>query len=161
MKYQIRKLLPNEYPILEEFLYSAIFQKDENNLIPKEIIYTEPTLQIFYKDFGMKNDFCLVVEYEKEIIGAAWVRLLNGVPKGFGNIDDTTPELAISINPNFRSKGIGKVLLKELLVSLKENNYTQISLAVQKENYALKLYQEVGFKIIKEVDEEYIMLCLL
>ena len=33
------------------------------------------------------------------------------------------------------------------------------SLAVQKANYAVKMYENVGFKTVDENDEEYIMVC--
>ena len=35
------------------------------------------------------------------------------------------------------------------------------SLAVQKENYAVKLYENVGFSVFEEKDQEYIMVCEL
>ena len=36
--------------------------------------------------------------------------------------------------------------------------YKKASLAVQKENYALKMYLKVGFKIFDENEEEFIMI---
>ena len=39
--------------------------------------------------------------------------------------------------------------------------YKKTSLAVQKENYAVKMYKNVGFEIVDENDEEYIMVCVL
>ena len=35
------------------------------------------------------------------------------------------------------------------------------SLAVQKVNYAVKMYKRVGFEIVDENEEEYIMVCEL
>jgi len=32
-------------------------------------------------------------------------------------------------------------------------------LAVQKDNYAVRMYKKVGFKIVKESEEEYLMIC--
>lgn len=48
-------------------------------------------------------------------------------------------------------------LMKRMLTRLKESGYEQTSLAVQKENYAVKMYQTVGFKVVKESEEEYLM----
>ncbi len=39
--------------------------------------------------------------------------------------------------------------------------YVKVSLAVQKDNYALKKYLSVGFQIIDENQEEYIMVYYL
>ena len=44
---------------------------------------------------------------------------------------------------------------------LKLEGYKQASLAVQKMNYAVRMYRKVGFEIVDENDEEYIMICKL
>ena len=51
--------------------------------------------------------------------------------------------------------------MKEMLSALKERGYKQASLSVQKENYAAKMYQKLGFQIISENEEEYLMLIKL
>ena len=79
----------------------------------------------------------------------------------YGHIDDETPSFAISLYKEYRNKGIGTALMKEMLIRLKKEGYKQASLAVQKKNYAVKMYEKVGFEIYDENDEEYIMLCKL
>lgn len=51
--------------------------------------------------------------------------------------------------------------MRAMLAKLKELGYAQTSLAVQKDNYAVKMYSQVGFEIIDENQEEYIMICKL
>ena len=51
--------------------------------------------------------------------------------------------------------------MKKMLRILKNRGCKQTSLAVQKANYAVRMYQKVGFEIIDENEEEYIMLCHL
>ena len=41
---------------------------------------------------------------------------------------------------------------------LNKLNYSKASLAVQKENYAVRMYQKVGFEIVDENEQEYIMI---
>ena len=79
----------------------------------------------------------------------------------YGHIDDDTPSFAISLYKEYRGFGIGTALMSAMLDVLKENGYKRASLAVQKENYALKLYLKAGFEIIGENEEEYIMLIRL
>ena len=79
----------------------------------------------------------------------------------YGHIDDNTPSFAISLYPNYRNQGIGTALMTEMLSLLRSKNYKQASLAVQKANYAVKMYRKVGFEAVGENDEEYIMLCKL
>ena len=49
--------------------------------------------------------------------------------------------------------------MKEMLALLKEKGYERASLVVQKANYAVKMYKNVGVKTVDENDEEYIMVC--
>ncbi len=52
-------------------------------------------------------------------------------------------------------------ILVKMLELLKWQRYERASLAVQKENYAVKMYKDAGFKIVDENAEEYIMICEL
>lgn len=153
MKYIVREMRPQEYLLLEDFLYEAIFQRDETNLVPKSII-NKQELQVYINKFGnKKDDYCLCAEVEGKVVGAVWVRNI----KGYGSIDEITPEFAISLYRDFRGYGIGTEMMKMMLAYLKKVGYSKTSLAVQKDNYALKMYLNVGFEIIDESEEEYIL----
>ena len=76
----------------------------------------------------------------------------------YGHIDNDTPSLAISLFQEYRGLGIGTALIQKMLDQLKEDGYRQVSLSVQKDNYAVKLYQKTGFEIVSENEEEYIMI---
>ena len=52
-------------------------------------------------------------------------------------------------------------MMKDMLALLKEKGYKQASLAVQKANYAVRMYEKVGFKTVDENEDEYIMVCEL
>lgn len=77
----------------------------------------------------------------------------------YGHIDNETPSFAISLYRDYRGLGTGTALMKEMLRILKGRGYEQASLAVQKANYAVKMYQKTGFEIVDKIEEEYIMLC--
>ena len=79
----------------------------------------------------------------------------------YGHIDNNTPSFAISVYKDYRGLGTGTDLMKEMLRVLKARGYKQASLSVQKANYAVRMYQKVGFQIVDENEEEYIMLCQL
>lgn len=144
----------SEYPLLENFLYEAIFIPNGVEPPQKSIIY-HPELQVYISEFGTsKHDIALVADVNGEIVGAVWVRIMND----YGHIDDKTPSLAISLYKEYRGKGIGTALMKEMLTTLKEHGYEQASLSVQKANFAAKMYQKLGFQIIEENEEEFLML---
>ena len=67
----------------------------------------------------------------------------------------------ISLYKEYRGRGIGTRMMREMLSLLKEKGFRKASLAVQKANYAVKMYQKVGFVTVDENDEEYIMECTL
>ncbi len=157
MNYKIRKILEREVSLLQDFLYEAIFVP-EGMLAPPKSIINQPELQVYITDFGKKkDDIGLVAEVGKKVVGAVWVRIMDD----YGHIDNDTPSFAISLYKDYRGFGIGTDLMKEMLRILKDRGYKQASLAVQKANYAVRMYQKTGFEIVDENGEEYIMLCRL
>lgn len=154
MDYIIREMKKFEFPLLSDFLYEAVFVPKGRKPPSKTIIAT-PELQIYIDRFGeLKDDNALVACIDGKIVGAVWVRIMND----YGHIDNETPSFAISLFKEYRNMGIGTELMKTMLALLKNKGYTQASLAVQKTNYATKMYQDVGFKIVHETDKEYIMI---
>lgn len=156
-KYVIREIRKQEVGLMKDFLYEAIF-------IPKGVepptrdIVEKPELRIYTDDFGTrKGDYCLVADYGGRVVGAVWTRIMND----YGHVDDDTPSFAISLYKEYRSQGIGSQLMLKMLELLKRQGYERASLAVQKANYAVKMYEKVGFKTIDENAEEYIMVCKL
>ena len=156
MDYKIREIIKSEYPILSDFLYEAIFIPEGMDKPPKSII-EQPELQVYIKDFGKADDWCLVAEVKGKIVGAVWVRIMDD----YGHIDDETPSFAISLYEEYRNMGIGTALMRDMLEFLKNKGYRRTSLSVQKVNYAVRMYQKVGFEITDENEEEYIMVCRL
>lgn len=154
MNYTIRPMREEEYPLLEDFLYEAIFIRKGEEKPPKDIIY-KPELWRTIADFGKYyDDYCLVAEADGKAAGAVWVRTQDQ----YGHLDDATPSFSISLYPEYRGLGMGKSLMLAMIEYLKEREYKRASLSVQKDNYALKLYKSVGFEIIGENEEEYIMI---
>lgn len=156
IKYQIREMRIDEKYILNDMLYEAIFQPNESNLLPREIIQ-QPELKVYIDNFGKEDDHCFVAEVNNKIVGAVWVRIFSGEVKGFGNIDSETPEFSISLFKEYRNNGIGTDLMNKMINYLLEKGYKQASLSVSKNNYALKMYKNLGFKIIKEKDDDCLM----
>lgn len=155
MEYTIREIENTEYPLLNDFLYEAIFIPDEVQP-PEKSIINLPELQVYVTDFGkQKDDICFLAEVNEKVVGAVWVRVMND----YGHVADGVPSFAISLYKEYRGNGIGTVLMKRMLCELRKRGYEKTSLSVQKANYAVQLYLNVGFEIIEEHEEEYIMVC--
>ena len=156
MDYVIRELKQKEINLLDTFLYEAIFIPEGVQAPSKDII-EHPDLQIYVADFGKKDDLCYVAEVDGKVVGAVWTRIIND----YGHVDDTTPSLSISLLKEYRNLGIGTELTKQILLTLKEREYKQVSLSVQKINYAVSMYKKVGFEVVRENEEDYVMICKL
>lgn len=157
---EIRLIKPEEYPLLKEFLYDAIYLPEGAAAPPGEIV-NQPELAVYITDFGQPDDLCMVAEACGHILGAVWTRILAGKVKGYGNVDDHTPEFAISVKKEFRRQGIGSNLMQEMIVLLKNKGYEKVSLSVNKDNYAYRMYQKLGFQVLQEQDEDYLMVLAL
>ena len=105
----------------------------------------------------MPDDRCLVAEVGDKIVGAIWSRIMND----YGHIANDIPSIAISLYKEYRNLGIGTDLLRQMLELLKADGYKSVSLSVQKANYAMRMYQKAGFRILSDDGEEALMQCIL
>jgi len=64
-KIRIREIEKTEYPLIEDFLYSAIYIPEGEEWPPREIIF-EPEIYIYVKDFGLDSDCGVVAEHDPE-----------------------------------------------------------------------------------------------
>ena len=152
-----RQIEPGDYPALEDFLYHAIYIPPGEEYPKREVIF-DPEIFIYIKNFGKGDDLGVVAEESGQIVGAAWSRII----PAYGNIDDKTPELAISVLPKYRGCGIGTDLMMHLFKLLRERGFKRTSLSVQQNNPAVRFYQRLGYVITDEKldhagHEDYIM----
>lgn len=142
-----------EYPLLEDFLYEAIFIPEGVPAPPRSILNV-PELQVYISNFGEReHDRAFAAEADGRVIGAVWVRIM----EDYGHIDDNTPSFAISLYKEYRGLGIGTEMMRKMLAVLKDSGFRQASLSVQKANYAVKMYRKTGFEVFAQNGEEYIM----
>jgi len=161
IKAKVHVMQESDYECLPEFLYQAIYIPEGEECPAREII-NEPEIFVYIKDFGTQTGDLGVVAVCKQsgqIIGAAWTRII----PAYGHIDNSTPELAISLLPEFRGCGIGSKLMEKLFELLRQNGYNKTSLSVQKDNPAVRFYQRLGYKLSGErLDhaghEDYLMI---
>lgn len=153
MELEIRRMQVQEYPLLKEFLWEAIFQQEDGPPLSKDLLL-DPALSQYYALFGSRcDDLCICAEVDQQVIGAVWVRVI----AGYGKVDAHTPEMAISLYPSYRGQGIGTQLIQQMLHELRKKGVSKVSLSVQKANPAWQLYLRLGFTIFLESGEEYLM----
>ena len=154
MDIEIRKWRDGEQAFLEDFLYEAIFIPEGVEAPSREIIRL-PELQVYITDFGKRpDDICFLAEVDGKVAGAVWVRVM----EDYGHLEEGVPSFAISLYKDYRNRGIGTALMERMIQELAERGYKKASLAVQMANYAVRMYQKVGFEIVGENEEEYLMM---
>jgi ribosomal-protein-alanine N-acetyltransferase len=105
--------------------------------------YSEATFLSWYE---IAKDTFLVAEVEKKIVG--YIIGFCGSEVGI--------VVSIAVHPNFRRKGIGTKLWKELLKLFKNNNVKIAQLEVRKSNsIAQNFYKKIGFKKIGVIKNYY------
>jgi ribosomal protein S18 acetylase RimI-like enzyme len=146
---KIRPLESRDHHLLEEFLYQAIFVPEGVESPARDVIRL-PEIFVYIDGFDGKDDLGVVAEVDSEtaggVIGAAWTRII----PAYGHIDDRTPELAISILPAWRGRGVGTLMMERLLGMLREKGYRRTSLSVQQDNPAVRFYRRLGYVIVDE-----------
>lgn len=161
MNYVVRHIKRDEWPLLEDFLYEAIFVPEGfEGEVPRSVIYDDPKCRAAFEGFGtLPNDRAVVAEANGEAVGACWVRTTDE----YGHINNETPSFSISLYKPHRGMGIGTAMMRALLDELRDAGYARASLSVQKENPALRLYERMGFRIVGDgFDEsEWLMVCRL
>ena len=157
MDYTIRRIKRDEWPLLEDFLYEAIYVPESfDGEAPRSVIYDDPKCRFAYEGFGtLPDDRAVVAEVDGKVVGACWVRTTDE----YGHIDDETPSFSISLYEQYRGQGIGTAMMRCLIDELRDAGYARASLSVQKENPALRLYEHLGFRILSDGadDTEWLM----
>lgn len=144
-KYLIAEITSSDEPFLWEMLYQAIHVPAGSVAPPRQIV-NSPELSRYVRQWGQENDFGLkaVSTDDQQPVGAVWLRLMTGENRGYGYIDNLTPELSIAVFAEHRGKGVGTRLLNKLFESI-AGKHKSISLSVSDDNPAKGLYQRLGF----------------
>lgn len=157
VNYTIRPLTLSDEPFLWEMLYQAIYVP-AGEPRPKRAIVEQPDLARYVRNWGREGDrgFLAYATQTQTSLGATWLRLWTGNDKGYGYVDDATPELSIAVMPAYREQGVGTQLLTQLLSQAVEH-YSAVSLSVAASNPAVRLYQRFGFEIMRRYDDSVVM----
>jgi GNAT superfamily N-acetyltransferase len=107
--------------------------------------------------WGRAGDTAVVLIERFRPVGVAWYRLFRVSAPGYGFVDEQTPELTIAVVPSCRGKGYGAALLTALLDRARADGYPRISLSVEADSPAVKLYERHGFETIAERDGARVM----
>ena len=141
----VRDLAPNEIGFLREMLYAALAWRPGVQLPPAEWVLAHPQVSVFHEGWGRAGDTALVAELDGRPVGLTWYRRFSEEAHGEGFVDESTPELAIAVVDGHRGQGIGRRLLLAAHERARADGLARLSLSVDADNPARRLYASVGY----------------
>ena len=145
--YAIRPLTSADQEMLWEMLYLSLYVPEGAPPFARAIL-DQPEIARYAAGWGREGDIGFVAaDGSGRVLGAAWLRHFSDDDRGFGWIDDSTPELGIAVVEECRGRGIGTALLRHLLDHARSTP-EQVSLSVSRDNPAVRLYRRLGFEIV-------------
>ena len=149
MEPHIRPLAADDEPFLWTALYHALYVPPGAEPLPPEVV-RQPDIARYVSGWTKRpGDLGFVAELDGEPVGAAWLRHWSSGCRGYGFVDEATPELSMSLLPGYRGRGIGTALLRRLLAAAAHES-DAVSLSVSNSNPALRLYERFGFVVVGE-----------
>ena len=142
---RIRELEPADADFLGAMLYEAIYWDPAKERLPAEFVLAHAAVTIFHAGWGRPGDTGLVAEVDGEPAGVVWYRLFTEAEHGGGFVDEATPELAISVADGQRGKGIGGDLMAAIAERARADGLERLSLSVDDDNPAKRLYARLGY----------------
>jgi GNAT superfamily N-acetyltransferase len=140
-----RALGPGDVQHVKWALYEAVSWDPERELPPFEDTIEHPQLAIYHRGWGRPGDVGVAVELDGAVVGVAFFRLFREGEHGHGFVDEDTPELGIAVQEEFRGRGLGTLLLDKLAERARAEGIGRLSLSVETENPARRLYERLGY----------------
>jgi GNAT superfamily N-acetyltransferase len=156
---EIRDLRLDETPFLREMLITALAWRPDVALPPAEWVLAHPQVEPFHRDWGRAGDVALVAEREGRPIGLAWYRFFTEDDHGEGFVDAATPEVAVAVVDGHRGAGVGTALLEAIHARARAAGVLRISLGVDHDNPARRLYERLGYvALARDADDDRMVL---
>jgi len=150
---EIRELRADETPFLQEMLYTALDWRPDVELPPRAWVLEHPQVAPFHAGWGREGDTGLVAEEDGRPCGLAWYRFFSEDDHGEGFVDEATPEVAVAVVEGKRGRGVGCALMVAIHERARARGVERISLSVDPDNPARRLYLRLGYADLAPGDE--------
>jgi ribosomal protein S18 acetylase RimI-like enzyme len=155
--FAIRDATPSDETFITRMLCEAASWRAEVRPREAEVV-ARPEVAVYLAGWGREGDTAVVAEEDSgRLLGAAWYRFFSEEEHGFGFVSADIPELTIAVEQAERGRGIGTALLDALIQHAEEDGCSALSLSVEEDNAALRLYERAGFSRIRQVHNAWTM----
>jgi GNAT superfamily N-acetyltransferase len=126
---------------------AAVWRPDKPTPTADEVM-ADPRYAGYLAGWPRQGDHGLVAEHGGPV-GAAWYRTYTERSHGYGFVAEDVPELSIAVIASRRHQGIGRRLLIGLIEASDVQGHRALSLSVNDDNPARRLYESVGFRPVE------------
>jgi len=155
---RIRSAKPTDMLVLRDMSFYAARWRPGQEVEDKDLVLRDDHVARYFEGWRRDGDLGVVAEIDGRPVGAAWLRLHPRHRPGYGFVDERTPELSIAVLPPRRGVGVGSALLRTVLDAARRAGHEAVSLSVEADNPALRLYERVGFRRSGRVGGSWTML---
>lgn len=148
MAYRIRPAVRADASFLVEMVCEAA-NWHPDRVRPKVDLMADP--HVMRSARGWKrpaDDGVIAVDDAGRSIGACWYRVLPRNEPGYGFVAVGVPELTLGVRPLWRAQGVGRALLEAACDLARATGHQRISLSVEREHFAERLYRSEGFVVV-------------
>lgn len=154
----IRRGTAADLGTFQRALYEALDWNPDEHLPEIDVVLAHPEAVRYHTEWGRTGDIGVVAEFDGAPVGAAYARLFTPDDHGHGYVDEETPEVAIAVWSGHRGQGVGGLLLEALENEAQGAGISRLSLSVDIENPASRLYLRHGYEVISDERGSYLML---
>jgi len=154
----IRSATIRDRPFLEAMLIEAAAGPSDRPRTSLPELLADPVMSRYIAGWGRVGDAGVIAEDESgRPLGAAWRRCFTGAEPGYGFVAEGIPEVSLAVAPQARGGGLGTALLEALMAHARAEGLDALSLSVDQENPAARLYERLGFRPVDEPGEHRMM----
>ena len=144
----LREAGPGDLPVLADALAAAADWRPGTPQRSGAEALADPHLSRYLAGWPRAGDAGVVAIVDGGAVGAAWYRVLPAHQPGYGFVADDVPELALGVRADARRQGHGTALLAALLERADRDGLSAVSLSVEPDNPAARLYARYGFVVV-------------
>lgn len=144
---EIRQATAADLPFVEDMLYEAATWRGKGP--DRDRVLSDERLARYISGWGRSGDTALLAtDAHANRLGAAWFRMFTAQDPGYGFLHATVPELSTGVKNGYRGRGVGTRLVEAMIAEAREQGFSTLSLSVEKDNPAVRLYKRHGFRVV-------------
>ena len=145
-----RPATSDDLALVKKTLYTALAWNPDDPIPPMDVVVEHPKIAVYHEGWMRDGDDGVIAETsDGTFVGMAFCRLFPDGEDAQGFVDPDTPELAVGVETEYRGLGVGRTLLQHLHASRLAAGVARMSLSVDADNRAVRLYESLGYNQVQ------------